>query len=95
MSLFSSYAVVLKSTSNLEDNGFIRHVRGSAIDDTFNAEALYIQEQEKTWEEVQQSLQNKLKNIAKVAIGASIRRQRAEAVASKIQQGQYSPIIVC
>ena len=79
----------------LESHGFIRHVRGSAIDDTFNAEARYIQEQEKTWEEVQQSLQNKLKNIAKVAIGASIRRQRAETVASKIQQGQYNPIIVC
>ncbi|HIE27131.1 TPA: hypothetical protein EYP66_07585 [Candidatus Poribacteria bacterium] len=41
------------------------------------------------------SLQNKLKNIAKAAIGASIRRQRARKVASKIQQGQYNPIIVC
>lgn len=79
----------------LEDNGFIRHVRGSAIDDTFNAEALSVQEQEKTWEEAKRSIQNKLKNIATAAIGASIRRQRARAVASKIQRGQYSPIISC
>ena len=78
----------------LEDNGFLRHVRGSAIDDTFNAEALYVQEQEKIWEEAKWSIQNKLKNIAKAAIGASIRRQRARAVASKIRQGQYSPIHV-
>ena len=79
----------------LEDNGFIHHVRGSAIDDTFNAEVLYVQEQEKTWAEAKWSLQNKLQNIATAAIGASIRREYARAVASKIQRGQYNPIIAC
>ena len=79
----------------LEDNGFIHHVRGSAIDDTLNAEVLYVQEQEKIWAEAKRSMQNKLKNIAQAAIGASIRRQRAIAVASKIQFGQYNPIIAC
>jgi hypothetical protein len=100
--LISDSEVFLRRFEEIKENfkdvlkscGFIRHVRGSAIDDTFNAEAIYIKEQEKTWEEAQQSLQNKLKNIAKAAIGAFIRRQRAKKVASKIQNGQYRPIIV-
>jgi len=77
----------------LRNQKLISHVRGSSIEDTFDAEAFGILDKTKRWSEMQKSLQNKLRNITRATIGASIRRRLALSVALKIQQGEYRPII--